>query len=357
MSAKPLSTVAFAAVALGPVPLLALGVLWGGFWLWPGFVYMAVLVMLIDQLIPLAAGNAEEGAEFPGSDAVLVAIGLSHLMLLPMAVWAVAGPSGLGTGGRVLVFLGCGYWMGQVAHPAAHELIHRGHRGLFRLGVAVYTTLLIGHHASAHRLVHHRAVATPEDPSSAPAGMSFWAFAPRAWSGSFRAGWAAEDALRLRGGATGLHPYAVYIAGAVASLALGVALAGPWGAVVLVGLAAHAQLQLLLADYVQHYGLQRQKRADGRYEPVGARHSWNAPQWFSSALMLNAPRHSDHHAHPSRPYAALRLPEDAPRLPWPLPLACVLAMAPRLWRRRMRRHVALWQPAAPDTAGPTVTQR
>jgi alkane 1-monooxygenase len=87
-----------------------------------------------------------------------------------------------------------------------------------------------------------------------------------------------------------------------------------------------------LSDYVQHYGL---RRAAG--ERVATAHSWNAPQWFSSSLMLNAPRHSDHHAHPTRPYPALRLEDDAPILPWPLPLACFVALIPRLWRRKMAR--------------------
>ena len=343
MNRSALAIPAFAAATLAPLPLIAMGAVWGGVWLWAGFLYMAVLVVLLDQIIPLLPGNATEGAEFPGSDAVLVAVGLSHLALMPLTVWAVAGPSALTGGERVLAFVAAGCWMGQVAHPAAHELIHRGNRWLFRLGVAVYTTMLFGHHASAHRLVHHRAVATPDDPSSAPAGMGFWHFAPRAWAGSFRAGWAAENALRARGPRGGLHPYAVYTLGAAVSLALGAAIAGPFGALIWLGLAAHAQLQLLLADYVQHYGLQR-ARNGARFEPVGTRHSWNAPQWFSSALMLNAPRHSDHHAHPGRPYPALRLEDGAPMLPWPLPVACVLAMAPRLWRRRMRPHVARWSP-------------
>jgi alkane 1-monooxygenase len=279
---------------------------------------------------------------------VLTVIGLAHLALFPLTVWAVAGPSALTGAERVVAFLAASYWMGQVAHPAAHELIHRGNRWLFRMGVAVYTTILFGHHASAHRLVHHRAVATPEDPSSAPAGMGFWRFAPRAWAGSFRAGRAAEDALRARAGRGGLHPYVVYVGGAMASLWLGAVIAGPLGALVWLSLAAYAQLQLLLADYVQHYGLQR-ARAGTRYEPVGPRHSWNAPQWFSSALMLNAPRHSDHHAHPGRPYPALQLGDQVPMLPWPLPVACVLALWPRQWRRAMRPHVARWAATAPLT--------
>jgi alkane 1-monooxygenase len=61
-------------------------------------------------------------------------------------------------------------------------------------------------------------------------------------------------------------------------------------------------------------------------------------------MMLNAPRHSDHHAHPGRAFPALRLPPvgEAPRLPWPLPLACAMALLPRLWRRAIRPHLARW---------------
>jgi alkane 1-monooxygenase len=256
----------------------------------------------------------------------------------------VAGESELSGGGRVAVFVGAGLWLGQVANPAAHELIHRPGRGLCRLGALVYCWLLFGHHTSAHRLVHHRHAASAQDPNTARSGEGYYAFLVRAWAGSFRRGLAAENALRVRG-KVGMHPYAVYMAIAVFCLGLGYAIAGTWGALAWAGLAAHAQSQLMLSDYVQHYGLVRAVKADGRLESVSARHSWNAPHWFSSAFMLNAPRHSDHHAHPARPYPALRLPEaaDAPHLPWPLPLACMIALCPPLWKRAIRPHLKRWQ--------------
>ena len=116
------------------------------------------------------------------------------------------------------------------------------------------------------------------------------------------------------------------------------------------GMAVLAQLQILVSDYVQHYGLRRAPLPDGRMEPVGPTHSWNSGPWFSSALMLNAPRHSDHHSHPSRPYPALRLgaEDEAPRLPWPLPLACTIALIPPLWKRAIRPALRRWQTIAPD---------
>jgi alkane 1-monooxygenase len=60
--------------------------------------------------------------------------------------------------------------------------------------------------------------------------------------------------------------------------------------------------------------------------------------------MLNAPRHSDHHAHPARAYPALRLgaadTPGRPVLPRSLPVMATLAMVPPLWRRMMDPRVA-----------------
>lgn len=339
----------FALASLLPLALLGAGVFWGAWWGVAGLVYMTGFAACLDQISGWFLGDPPEGAEFPAADGLLVVLAVGALGLMPAAVWAVAGESGLSVTARAAVFVGAGLWLGQVANPAAHELIHRPGRGLFRLGALVYCWLLFGHHTSAHRLVHHRHAASAQDPNTARAGEGYYAFLVRAWGGSFRRGWAAEDALRQRGKArlqkNGLHPYAVYVGVAGLCLALGFTIAGAWGALAWAALATHAQSQLMLSDYVQHYGLTRAVRADGRLEPVSARHSWNAPHWFSAAFMLNAPRHSDHHAHPARPYPALRLPdaEAAPRLPWPLPLACMIALCPPLWKRAIRPHLKRWQ--------------
>lgn len=345
---------AFGLASLLPLPMIALGAVQGGTWLWLAFLYIGVLTILLDQLIPLAAGTAA-GTEFPAAEVLLVSLALGHLTILPVAVWAIAGGSGLDPGQRILLFFAAGLWFGQVAHPAAHELIHRPRRELFRLGAAVYVSLLFGQHASAHRLVRHRHVATADDPNSARAGEGFYRFALRAWRGSLVEGLRAETALRDRaqGGARSPHPYVLHALGSGAALGLGLALAGLPGVLAWIGLALHAQGQILLADYVQHYGLTRARRADGRPEPVGLRHSWNTAHWFTSALMLNATRHSDHHVSPARPFPALSLPPEdiAPRLPWPLPVACALALLPGVWRRAMRPHLARWR-SAPAGARP-----
>ena len=343
---KPLPLAGFALATLTPAALLAAGAFWGGAWLWLGTFYIVFLAALIDQLIPLVAGEAHEGQEFPGSDLLLGLIGLLALAALPLAAWAIAGPSELGRFEKLLLFIGIGHWLGQVGHPAAHELIHRPSRLLFRLGQMVYCWLFFGQHASAHRLVHHRFVATALDPNSARKGESFYRFFLRAWRGSFWRGFEAESKLRRgKKGGKGLHPYALYALFYLLALSLAYLIAGFGGLAVWLGLAFQGQVQILVSDYVQHYGLRRELLANGKPEPVGPRHSWNTAQWFSSALMLNAPRHSDHHAHPARGYPALRLgaAEEAPRLPWSLPLACAMAFFPRLWKRKMKRQLKKYQ--------------
>ena len=52
-------------------------------------------------------------------------------------------------------------------------------------------------------------------------------------------------------------------------------------------------------NYINHYGLQRQKNQQGEFEKISENHSWNA---YSTPLLFRIQRHSDHHMHSTRPY-------------------------------------------------------
>ena len=336
----------FAFATLMPLPLIALAAGLGGIWIAVALAYMTLFAYLLDQLIAIAQPEAADIAqEFPAADVLSVVLGVGHVALLTLVVWSI-GQDVSGPAGTLGLIMAAGLYFGQVSNANAHELIHKGSRPLHRLGEWIYISLLYGHHTSAHVLIHHRLVATPDDPATARLGEGFWSYAPRAWIGAFRDGYAAEAARLDRVGRSRWHhPYVTYIGGGAAML-LAAALLGGWhGLAGYLVLVAYAQVQLLLSDYVQHYGLQRATTRDGRPEPVGPRHSWNAPHWFSSALMLNAPRHADHHAHPARPYPALRLERDGPTLPRSLPAMATLALFPPLWRRVMDRRARRWAPA------------
>jgi len=332
----------FGAVTLTIVALLALSLTLGGAWSGLSLAYITVITFLMDKIAAMAAPEAPGDAEFPAADPLSIALAMSQFPLLYGGVYVLCQPE-TGTMQKVLIFFALSLFLGQVGNSNAHELIHRSNRWLRRLGVAVYCSVLFGHHASAHVRVHHVHAATDADPNSARKGESFWHFALRAWRGSFLEGWRAETAFRKRSIDPGPHPYFTYALGALVSLALATTLAGATGLLWLLALSTYAQLQLLLSDYVQHYGLRRMTRADGRPEPVGPTHSWNAPHWFSSALMLNAPRHSDHHAHPARRYPALELhPALMPVLPRAMPVMALIALVPPLWRRVMDDRARNW---------------
>lgn len=336
----------FVTVTLMAPALIAAGAVFGGLWALAGLVWMTALTASLDELVT-ATLPTTQGDEFPAADALSVALALSHFAVWILVIASLGDWSGLVTWEKLAIFTSAGLFMGQVSNSNAHELIHRKGRALRRLGMWVYISLLFGHHTSAHTLVHHVRVGTRADPSTARRGESFYRFFLRAWKGGFRQGLAAENARSASAGrAPWRHPYVTYLGGAGLVVIAAGLIGGPKGIVGALYLAGFAQVQLMMSDYVQHYGLSRKTGPDGKPEPVGARHSWNAPHLMSSALMLNAPRHSDHHAHPARPFPALRIEEDMPMLPRSLPVMACVALYPRLWRTVMDPRAAQWQDAA-----------
>ena len=340
----------FAIASLTPAAILLMACVMGGMWAWSALICVTVFVILADRLTLVKPTTTKSDKARVFARQLGVILGFVHFTLLLVGVRAIATLDGLSLAQALALTIALGVFMGQVSNSNAHELIHASDRWLRRLGIAVYISILFGHHASAHTKVHHVHVATPKDPNSAPLGQGFYAFWPRAWIGSFRAGLRAETAARARmtiRPAIWSHPYVSYVLGAIIALWLAWVLAGLVGVAVLFMLAGLAQTQLLLADYVQHYGLCRDVDKNGKPEPAGLGHSWNASQWYSSFMMLNAPRHSDHHMHPTRGFPDLRLDRGTmPMLPSSLPVMATVALIPPLWRAIMNPRVARWQTVA-----------
>lgn len=325
----------FLLVTLLPGALLAAGALLGGPWCYVALFWLTVVNQSADALLPRAVVPARGRLVFT---ALPLALGLAHFPLLACAIWSLS-LSDHSAAEQIALFLAFGLYFGSVSNAVAHELIHRTGRFSFDLGKWIFISHLFGHHTSAHRLIHHPYVATRFDPNSARLNESFYRFFARAWRGSLRAGLAAEnnrrglrpETRRLRPG----HPYFTYVAGAAAFLVATGALAGAKGLLAYLGLAIMAQGGLLLTDYIQHYGLSRREGPDGRLEPVGPAHSWDAPHWFTRRLTLNAPLHAAHHRRPGRPYQELGLSEGAPRMPYGPGVMSAIALIPARWHRLM----------------------
>ncbi len=327
-----------------PVFLLALAGFFGGIWAILALAYMTVFVFTMDRLIDGAAARKNSDDEFPAGEPLLVFLGLSHIVLIVIAISALSGLTGLNWWERAACFILYGQFFGQISNANSHELIHKGNRWMRRLGVAVYSSLMFGHHASAHTKVHHVWVGSWRDPNTARLGESVYRFWPRAWYGSFMQGLQAETEFRARAKTPKpwwTHPYWGYGLGSLVTIIVAFLLASWMGILSLLLVCFYATLQHLASDYIQHYGLKRRKLANGRLEPVGPKHSWNSPHTFSSAMMLNVPRHSDHHMTPNRPFTELRLDEDdVPMLPRSLPAMGIISLCPPLWRYMMDQRVS-----------------
>ncbi len=229
-----------------------------------------------------------------------------------------------------------------IAINTAHELGHKRaslERWLSRVALAQSG---YGHFFIEHNRGHHVRVATPEDPASARFGESFYAFLPRTVLGSVRSAWELERTRLRRVGAPTVGPRNDILTAWAMTAILFAALAVAFSPIVLPYLVIQAVVGFTLLEvvnYLEHYGLLRQRREDGRYERTRAEHSWNSNNTASNVLLYHLQRHSDHHANPIRRYQALRHVDDAPQLPTGYAGMILLALAPPLWRRVMDHRV------------------
>ncbi|MDH3589261.1 MAG: alkane 1-monooxygenase, partial [Gammaproteobacteria bacterium] len=219
-----------------------------------------------------------------------------------------------------------------------HELGHKkstADRVAARLVLAVP---LYGHFSMEHNAGHHAEVATPEDTASARFGENIYRFSLREIPGGLKRAWRLERTRLQRRGHHVLNWRNEILQSYTVSLLLYAGLILAFGPVVIPFLliqTAFAWWQLTSANYVEHYGLLREKRGDGRYERCQPHHSWNANHLASNLLLFHLERHSDHHAYAARRYQSLRHYEDVPQLPSGYFGMFLLAYVPPLWYRVM----------------------
>jgi alkane 1-monooxygenase len=107
-------------------------------------------------------------------------------------------------------------------------------------------------------------------------------------------------------------------------------------------------------NYLEHYGLARRIGPDGRPEPFGAAHAWNADHVLSNSMVANLQRHSDHHMHAWKSFPELQAMADAPQLPTGYSGCILLAAIPALWFRAMHPRLARQAAMpAPEPSSPT----
>jgi alkane 1-monooxygenase len=311
-------------------------------WLGPSVAF--VVIPVLDRVVGADADNPPDKVLKSLEDDRFYR--LATYLFLPSQYLSLAFACWLWSGGGWLTMtvvdkvglMACVGIAGGVAISAAHELGHRRASLERRMSKIALAQTCYGHFFVEHNRGHHARVATAEDPASSRLGESLYRFIARSVVGGVHSAWQLEKARFTR---MDKSPWSLrndVLNAWLLSAALFTGLAVWFGPIVLpflVGQAVVGFCMLETVNYLEHYGLRRQKDANGRYERVGPSHSWNSNTVVANVFLFHLQRHSDHHAHPIRRYQTLRHCEEAPQLPSGYATMMVLALIPALWHRVM----------------------
>src|SRR6185295_14008738 len=270
------------------IPVLVLTALWlyqwtgFGLWAWGGPLLLYGIIPLLDWLIGTDPHNAPESAVTQLENdlyyrGIVYAYIPAQYIATIWGAWLVVtvNPPLLDLIGLIIT-VGI---VNGIAINTAHELGHK--KGEFERWLAKITLAPVayGHFYVEHNKGHHKNVATPEDPASSKMGETFWAFLPRTMIGSVKSAWNIEKERLTRKNKSvwslendNLQSWAmtVVLFGAI-TLWLGIA-ALPF----LLLQAFYGASLLEVVNYLEHYGLCRQKEPSGRWERCTPAHSWNS---------------------------------------------------------------------------------
>ena len=303
------------------------------------------LIPVIDALIGTDTANPPEEI-VPQLDAdpyyrwLIIAAIPAHFVTILAGAWLV-GNYPLSIGFFITFSLMMGMYSGMSINTA-HEIGHKNTKLERFLSRIVLSATGYGHFCIEHNLGHHRDVSTPEDPASSRMGESIYRFMLREIPGAFKRGWNAEaQRLERRGQKVwSLNNHILQSYAMTLIFQGGLVLWFGWLLIPFFLLHNFAAwFQLTSANYIEHYGLLREKKPNGRYERCQPHHSWNANHIFSNLMLFQLERHSDHHANPARSYQSLRSFADLPELPSGYSGMYALAYFPPLWFKVMDKRL------------------
>ncbi|PQJ14748.1 alkane 1-monooxygenase [Aureicoccus marinus] len=241
-----------------------------------------------------------------------------------------------------------GFMCGVVGINVGHELGHRPERWQQFLGEILLLTSLNTHFLPYHNAGHHRNVATPEDSATARKNEILFIYWFRSHFGSYLEAWSLENARMKAENRSILHWSNRMVIYSLANILVVTGIYFAYGTEVLWGFLGAAALGIILLEtvnYIEHYGLLRKKKENGRYEAVRHQHSWNSDHPIGRTLLFNLSRHSDHHYNGSKKYQILKSHPSSPKMPTGYPGMMLLALVPPLWFFVMNKKLAPFRPA------------
>jgi len=259
--------------------------------------------------------------------------------------------------GQVGYVMSMGVVGGIIAINVGHELIHKSTQLEKVTGGLLYSLVSYAGFIVEHVYGHHVHVSTPEDASSSRYKQSLYNFLPKAYVGNFTNAWKIQKK-RLNKKGVGLlsakNELIWYnLASVIFACAMGLFFT-LLGSEFLLGVGfflAQSFIAITLLEiinYIEHYGLHREKLSNGQYQRVNIEHSWNSNYLLTNMFLFQLQRHSDHHAFAARRYQVLRHHEQSPQLPFGYATMFVIAMIPPLWMAIMNPRVEAYYEKEPQ---------
>lgn len=314
--------------------LLAGGIWLNGYWLLAPFLFLIILVPLLDTLTKWQDDAEFDKNAFSHPQILLLnwntrLYALLYIVSITFLCLNLHHFSPLEQGSLIASMS----LIGGICFAAAHELLHAKHKIDNLLQRLVTTFLFYPHYKLIHIRSHHVHAGTDHDENTAWLNESIYAYILRTIPGSMIRSWQMEA--KYHGFLS--NKMLAYAAGQLIILTTICLLAGSWGLLFYALHIISTHIVLESVNYVQHYGLLR-KMSNGKYEKTKAEHSWDSYHFFSSYVTYRVGHHSHHHI-AAKPYYLLATEEEAPKLPAGYFWTIAMVMMPPWWRRVTRAQL------------------
>lgn len=329
------------------IPLTAILGLYGrGEWVFLTPIVAFGIVPILEIILPVKTSNLSENEVVSKNNNrffnVLLYLNLPLVFgIVGWFLWSIT-IYNYSTAELVGLLVSVGIVVGSNGINVAHELGHRKLQWEKTLGKLLLLPALYMHFYIEHNFGHHVHAATKEDPASAKYNQSVYSF----WfTSSFRQyfnAWTIQ--LRLLKTAN-LNFFSLkndmfwYLVIQAVYLLLILFFFGIEVLFIAVGIAIVGIILLETINYIEHYGLRRNKNQSGRYERVSEIHSWNSNHILGRIMLYELTRHSDHHYKSHKKYQLLDYHDISPQMPYGYPTSMVLSLIPPLWFAIMNTRI------------------
>ncbi len=216
----------------------------------------------------------------------------------------------------------------------AHELGHRKNKFEQFLSKSLLLSTLYMHFFIEHNRGHHLKVATDKDPASAKKSEWLYIFFIRSIVYQYISSWKIEYK-RLKIKRTfflSLDNQMIQFTLIQFFLLITIYFTLNLYSVLLFSFTALFGIIILeTINYIEHYGLVRNLKENGRYESISEFHSWNSNYPLGRLFFFQLTLHSDHHMKSTRKYQKLISWETAPHHPTGYPGMMLLSFIPPLF--------------------------